>query len=111
MLYQLSYVGISYSELDAEVGREGFEPPKAEPTDLQSVPFGRLGTCPHYSAVTLIVHRRHWLAGKGESRSRRRDLNPQPAVYKTAALPLSYVGISPARSVTLGTFRVNEWEV
>ena len=25
---------------------EGFEPSKAEPTDLQSVPFGRLGTLP-----------------------------------------------------------------
>jgi hypothetical protein len=24
----------------------GFEPPKAEPTDLQSVPFGRSGTPP-----------------------------------------------------------------
>ena len=26
---------------------EGFEPPKAEPTDLQSAPFGRSGTPPH----------------------------------------------------------------
>ena len=26
------------------------------------------------------------------SQSRRRESNPQPAVYKTAALPLSYVG-------------------
>ena len=25
------------------VASEGFEPPKAEPADLQSVPFGRLG--------------------------------------------------------------------
>ena len=29
------------------MGREGFEPPKAEPAVLQTVPFGRLGTCPH----------------------------------------------------------------
>ena len=29
------------------VGRGGFEPPKAEPADLQSAPFGRSGTCPH----------------------------------------------------------------
>lgn len=28
-----------------------------------------------------------------ETWSRRRESNPQPAVYKTAALPLSYVGI------------------
>ena len=26
---------------------EGFEPSKAEPTDLQSAPFGRSGTPPH----------------------------------------------------------------
>ena len=26
-----------------DVASEGFEPPKAEPADLQSVPFGRLG--------------------------------------------------------------------
>lgn len=28
------------------VGREGFEPPKAEPADLQSAPFDRFGTDP-----------------------------------------------------------------
>jgi hypothetical protein len=50
--------------------RGGFEPPKAEPTDLQSVPFGHSGTSPDFS----------W----------RRELNPRPEVYKTPALPLSY---------------------
>ena len=29
------------------VERGGFEPPKASPTDLQSVPFGRSGTSPN----------------------------------------------------------------
>jgi hypothetical protein len=29
-----------------QVGSEGFEPPKAVPTDLQSVPFDRSGNCP-----------------------------------------------------------------
>ena len=29
------------------VVREGFEPSKAEPSDLQSDPFGRSGTSPH----------------------------------------------------------------
>ncbi len=29
------------------MGREGFEPSKAEPTDLQSVPFGHSGTSPN----------------------------------------------------------------
>ncbi len=28
------------------MGRGGFEPPKALPTDLQSVPFGHSGTSP-----------------------------------------------------------------
>jgi hypothetical protein len=28
------------------VASEGFEPPKAEPADLQSDPFGRLGNSP-----------------------------------------------------------------
>lgn len=46
---------------------EGFEPPKAEPDDLQSPVFDRF-TIP----ATL------W--------SRQRDSNPRPAVYKTAAL-------------------------
>ncbi len=29
------------------VGGGGFEPPKSETTDLQSVPFGRSGTLPY----------------------------------------------------------------
>lgn len=28
------------------VGRDGFEPPKAEPRDLQTLPFGHSGTYP-----------------------------------------------------------------
>ena len=48
--------------------REGFEPSKASPTDLQSVPFGRSGTSPFFS----------W----------REELNPQQADYKSAALPI-----------------------
>lgn len=52
------------------VGRAGFEPAKAEPLDLQSSPFDRFGTDPF----------RIW--------SRLRDSNPEPAVYKTAALPI-----------------------
>ena len=75
VLYLLSYVGsfgagngtrtrnpqlgrltlwpLSYSRfLRKMVERGGFEPPKASPTDLQSVPFGRSGTSP-----TLNLHR------------------------------------------------------
>ena len=39
--------GFRHSVTDCSVvGREGFEPSKAEPADLQSAPFGRLGTDP-----------------------------------------------------------------
>ncbi len=51
----------------------GFEPPKASPTDLQSVPFDHSGTPPRVTAST--------------SWSQRRDSNPRPTDYKSAALP------------------------
>jgi hypothetical protein len=50
--------------------REGFEPSKAEPPDLQSGPFGHSGTSP-----------------KNRTWSWRWDSNPRPADYKSAALP------------------------
>ena len=34
-----------------EVGEGGFEPPKAEPTGLQPVPFGHSGTPPEAGAL------------------------------------------------------------
>src|SRR5690606_28444361 len=46
------------------VASEGFEPPKAEPSDLQSDPFGRLGnlpvapaTCVHLTGDGLLQYR------------------------------------------------------
>ncbi len=33
------------------VGRGGFEPPKAEPTDLQSAPFDRFGISPIFKIL------------------------------------------------------------
>ena len=44
MLNEISYIR-PYIRL---VVGGGFEPPKASPTDLQSVPFGRSGTPPYY---------------------------------------------------------------
>jgi hypothetical protein len=38
------------SHLPAVVGRQGFEPWKPMATDLQSAPFGHLGTCPKISS-------------------------------------------------------------
>ena len=32
----------------------GFEPPKASPTDLQSVPFGRSGTPPEFFCLRYL---------------------------------------------------------
>ena len=51
----------------------GFEPPKAQLTDLQSAPFGHSGIPRYWS----------WW----------RESNPQPADYKSAALPLSHTSI------------------
>ena len=53
---------------------EGFEPSKAEPSDLQSDPFDRSGTPPHYERPKT-----NW--------SRRWDSNPRPTDYKSVALP------------------------
>ena len=38
------------------VERGGFEPPKASPTDLQSVPIGHSGTSPTLNPRFLIEH-------------------------------------------------------
>src|SRR3990167_5898885 len=54
----------------------GFEPAKAEPSDLQSDPFGRSGTPPKN------VSRR-----RNPNWSWREESNPRPADYKSAALP------------------------
>jgi hypothetical protein len=35
------------------VGRQGFEPWKPMATDLQSAPFGHLGTCPKHPAHAI----------------------------------------------------------
>ena len=53
------------------VERGGFEPPKAEPADLQSAPFDRSGTSPDTPHT--------W--------SQRRESNPRPTDYKSVALP------------------------
>ena len=54
----------------------GFEPAKAEPSDLQSDPFDRSGTPPYFFDFCL---RGDW--------SWREESNPRPADYKSAALP------------------------
>lgn len=65
----------------------GFEPPKASPTDLQSVPFDHSGTPPHRCQhVSPSPKARE--EEPDVTWSWRWDLNPQPADYKSAALPI-----------------------
>ena len=63
---------------------DGFEPSKAELTDLQSVPFGHSGIPPQ------ILFKWSW----------RRESNSQPADYKSAALPLSHTSESLKKLAT-----------
>ena len=57
------------------MGRGGFEPPKAAPTDLQSAPFDRSGISPTIILIQNVKEQSQW-----------RDSNPRPADYKSAAL-------------------------
>ena len=59
--------------------REGFEPSKAEPSDLQSDPFGHSGTSPQYMFFIKYMFKKKWC--------RLSDSNQSPADYKSAALP------------------------
>ena len=78
----------------------GFEPPKALPTDLQSVPFSHSGTPPKdlpekgsfsLSLQIYFVKTYYW--------SWRWDLNPQPADYKSAALPVELRQLIKLKSI------------
>jgi hypothetical protein len=53
MMNHLSIIRSSGYPLAGLVERGGFEPPKASPTDLQSVPFGRSGTSPTLNPFLL----------------------------------------------------------
>ena len=70
------------------VGEGGFEPPKSLTTDLQSAPFGHSGIPPYMKL---------WYT----SWSWWRESNPQPADYKSAALPLSHTSELVALNVGL----------
>ena len=73
-------------------GRDS-NPRRREPTDLQSAPFGRLGTCPSgrpEASGTRPGRRAPWPEARDLEWSWRSDLHRQPPVYKTGALLLSY---------------------
>lgn len=81
-----------------KMGGAGFEPAKAKPSDLQSDPFDRSGNPPQVQRSNLRTTLPFGAdscgslattAGCSRYRlSQRRDLNPQPTVYKTVALPI-----------------------
>ena len=75
---------------------EGFEPSKAEPSDLQSDPFGRSGTPPTFSSVlnknSNGFSLRMFTLSRQVSRffprwSWRSESNRRPTDYKSVALP------------------------
>ncbi len=78
-----------------KMGGAGFEPAKAEPTDLQSVPFDRFGIPPHIPPCRTARRPAAKLYTIGFTipptrfvgKSQRRESNPRPADYKSAALP------------------------
>ena len=53
LLYRLSYLGI-WQVLNTMDG-EGFEPSKASPADLQSVPFGHSGIHPSIKLILIML--------------------------------------------------------
>ena len=74
---------------------DGFEPSKAQLTDLQSAPFGHSGIPRRmlvFSAIKPIrLQAMLW--------SWWRESNPQPADYKSAALPLSHTSEGTVKKV------------
>ena len=52
----LSLVSCYYLTSEIMVEGEGFEPSKAEPSDLQSDPFGHSGTPPRYRGGILLEY-------------------------------------------------------
>src|SRR4029450_6660367 len=65
------------------VGREGFEPSKAEGRQIYSL-MGLTGSLPPRRVASRLP------GASTAAWSWRRELNPRPADYKSAALPLSY---------------------
>ncbi len=65
----------------------GFEPPKASPTDLQSVPFGRSGTLPYMWVTTEVIT---LFIGAGE-----RTRTPDLLITNQLLYQLSYTSVFP----------------
>ena len=76
------------------MGREGFEPPKAEPANLQSAPFGHLGTCPlrwsNYTDLARNVNLHYVLLNVAMGGTLGGDI---PAGFSQAVLVVDYIRI------------------
>ena len=79
---------------------DGFEPSKAQLTDLQSAPFGHSGI-PRELCLDIITY--FVIMSSSFYWSWWRESNPQPADYKSAALPLSHTSIFVIKSWRPGT--------
>lgn len=73
----------------------------ARATDLQSAAFDRFATSPTFCCMECAAFDTY-RGRKSERWSWRRDLNPRPADYKSAALPLSYASPAQTHYDTLG---------
>ena len=69
------------------MGREGFEPSKALPADLQSVPFGHSGICPFFQGKPDFIY--HCLL-KADERTRTVNL----LITNQLLCQLSHIGMS-----------------
>jgi hypothetical protein len=88
------------------VGREGFEPPKAKPADLQSAPFGHSGTSPANNKKQTKKSKEQLFfflpfavcySSGATSRNRTRD----PLITSEVLYQLSYGGPIKAKNVKL----------
>ena len=78
------------------MGAEGFEPPKAEPADLQSAPFGHLGTRPD----CRYPPHRHRPDGAGSIHQPHPNFKAVLATHPTTARPAStYCTSAQRRSI------------
>ena len=68
------------------MGREGFEPSKALPADLQSVPFGHSGICPFFQGKPDFIY--HCLL-KADERTRTVNL----LITNQLLCQLSHIGV------------------
>ncbi len=83
------------------LGRDGFEPSKAKPADLQSAPVGHLGICP-ITNRTHSIARFHPLASCAT-----RNYHPAPRARRLPAPGGQFFGASVFRVTIRSTARCN----